>query len=76
MLMHSVRVDPPRGFRLSGEVDISNESDLADLLDSEVAAGGDITLDLSGLGFMDSSGIRVLLRTAGRLDGRGSLVLS
>jgi anti-anti-sigma factor len=77
MLMQSVRIDPPRGFRLSGEVDISNENDLAGLLEPEVALGGDITLDLSGLGFMDSSGIRVLLRSASELAGRGgSMFLS
>jgi anti-anti-sigma factor len=73
MLMHSTRMDRPRGFRISGEVDISNEQTFSSLLDPEVARGGDITLDLSGLGFMDSSGVRVLLRHAGRLVGRGTL---
>jgi len=73
MLMHSTRIDRPRGFRISGEVDISNERTFSSLLDPDVARGGDITLDLSGLGFMDSSGVRVLLRHAGRLEGRGTL---
>jgi len=76
MLLRSERTERPRGFRIVGEVDISNERFLASLLDPEIALGGEITLDMTEVGFMDSSGIRVLLRSAARLDGRGSLVVT
>jgi anti-anti-sigma factor len=36
---------------------------------------GDIILDLSELTFIDSSGIRVLLRAMDRLSGKGRLLL-
>jgi len=41
----------------------------------QVEQGGDLTLDLTGLTFMDSSGIQVIIRTARRLEGSGNLRL-
>jgi anti-anti-sigma factor len=76
MLMQTLRTERPRGFRLSGEIDMSNEAALSSLLAAEVAEGGDITLDMSEVGFMDSSGIRVLLQAARDLHGRGRLLLT
>src|SRR3954470_11497144 len=73
--MHSMRTERPRGFRLSGEIDISNETGFSSMLEAEVLRGGDITLDLTELRFMDSSGIRILLRMARELAGRGTLVV-
>ncbi len=65
----------PRGFRLEGEIDLSNAGALADLLEPEVASGGDLTLDLSGVAFMDSTAIQVLLRAGKQIEGKGRLVL-
>jgi anti-anti-sigma factor len=65
----------PRGFRLEGELDLSNAGILSDLLKPEVEAGGDLTLDLSGVAFMDSTAIQVLLRAGKQIQGKGRLVL-
>jgi anti-anti-sigma factor len=65
----------PRGFRLEGEIDLSNAATLGDLLKPAVEAGGDLTIDLSGVAFMDSTAIQVMLKAAKQISGRGRLVL-
>ena len=75
MLLQLARTTDPRGFRLVGEMDLSNVSTLSDAIAAEVDAGGDITLDLAGLVFMDSTGIQVLIETARALEGTGRLIL-
>jgi anti-anti-sigma factor len=75
MLLDIVQTDRRRTFRLIGELDISNAETLAAVLDRESQERGDIKLDMSDLTFIDSSGIRVLLRAMDRLDGQGKLVL-
>ncbi|HEX9377715.1 MAG TPA: STAS domain-containing protein [Actinomycetota bacterium] len=75
MLLDIHATDSPRGFRLVGELDASNASTLSEVIQSEVDRGGDLTLDLAGLAFMDSTGIQVLVRTAQSLEGRGNLIL-
>ena len=66
MELSIVRVDDPKGFALIGEMDVSN----ADALDAELRAWsppGDMTLDLSKLEFIDSSGVRILIDAVARL---------
>jgi anti-anti-sigma factor len=75
MLLQIERTESPRGFRLVGELDASNVAQLSEALEPELESGGDVTLDLAGLAFMDSSGIQVLVRAAQSLDTRGSLTL-
>lgn len=75
MLLDIERTEAPRGFRLIGELDASNVSSLSEALQPEIDRGGDLTLDLAGLAFMDSTGIQVLVRTAQGLEGRGNLIL-
>ena len=75
LLLQVERVDDPRGFRLVGELDASNVGVLSDALSREVDKGGDLTLDLAGLAFMDSSGIQALIKAAQGLAPRGKLVL-
>jgi anti-anti-sigma factor len=75
MLLEIEENDEPRTFRLIGEMDISNAETLAAVLEKKADGEGDITLDLSELTFIDSSGIRVLLRAMDRLDGKGRLLL-
>jgi anti-anti-sigma factor len=65
----------PRGFRLEGEIDLSNAGTLGDLLKPAVETGGDLTIDLSGVAFMDSTAIQVLLKAGKQISGRGRLVL-
>ena len=64
-----------RGFRLVGELDASNVESLTDVLTPVVGERGNLTLDLAGLAFMDSTGIQVLVATARKLQGRGNLIL-
>ena len=47
---------------ISGELDLDSEPELSHAL--ELAAGTPTTVDLSGLAFMDSTGLRVLLSAA------------
>src|SRR3954454_7298784 len=47
---------------LSGELDLAGERRLETALDDARAAGGSITVDLTDLEFIDSSGLRVLVR--------------
>ena len=75
MLLTVERTHQPRGFRLVGELDASNVGMLSDALYREVGQGGDLTLDLGGLAFMDSSGIQVLIKTAQDLSDNGRLIL-
>jgi anti-anti-sigma factor len=75
MLLQLERTEHPRGYRLVGELDASNVGMLSDALDREINQGGDLTLDLGGLAFMDSSGIQVLIKTAQDLHGHGKLIL-
>lgn len=75
MLLDIEKTDAPRGFRLVGELDASNVASLSEAIQPEIERGGDLTLDLAGLAFMDSTGIQVLVRTAQGLEGRGDLVL-
>jgi anti-sigma B factor antagonist len=71
LLLQVERVEDPRGFRLVGELDASNVGVLSDALTRELEKGGDLTLDLAGLAFMDSSGIQALIRAAQQLSGQG-----
>ena len=75
MLLTIERTEEPRGFRLVGELDASNVESLTDVLTPVVSEGGNLTLDLAGLAFMDSTGIQVLVATAQKLQGRGNLIL-
>jgi anti-anti-sigma factor len=49
---------------LTGELDVSVSVEARDLAEVELNAGRDLELDLSGLGFVDSSGLFMLLRAS------------
>jgi anti-sigma B factor antagonist len=49
-------------LHLSGELDLAGERVLEEALESARAGGGTLTIDLSKLNFIDSSGLRVLVR--------------
>jgi stage II sporulation protein AA (anti-sigma F factor antagonist) len=58
---------------LNGEVDAYTRATLSEKLDAAVAESrGDVTLDLSGVSFVDSSGIAVLVGAAKQLRERGN----
>jgi anti-anti-sigma factor len=69
------RTDEPRGLRLQGELDLATVADVESALRELVREGGDITLDVRELRFMDSSAVQLLIRTSQGLDSRGRVVL-
>lgn len=52
---------------LQGELDLASAPDLErELKDAEATSPNRVTIDLSGLGFMDSTGLQALLRARER----------
>ena len=72
-----LHIDPTeRGFRLDGELDLATAQDLVSAIRARPDGDGPLTLDFSGVGFMDSSGLRALLEAAtGRDEGDVLVVL-
>ncbi len=66
-------VDHPLGVvvTLAGELDLANASLLQKELDGITRGGGAVVIDLSGLRFIDSSGLHVLLRAERQLRAAG-----
>lgn len=76
-MLNIVALEEPGRFRLVGELDITNADELAEVVEGELKGGHRVFLDLSELRFMDSSGIRALIRMSklGREVGAPPLVL-
>lgn len=71
-----VVVEPEaRRARLIGELDLSSCDRASEAIAPLLLAPGDVELDLSGLRFTDSSGLRVFVQVKSELGDRGSLVL-
>lgn len=67
-------LESERGFRLRGDLDIYNVDAAREALEPEMH--GTLVLDLSGVDFMDDSGLGLLVGAVKRLREReGSLVL-
>jgi anti-anti-sigma factor len=49
-----------RVVRVSGEVDLANVDSVHHQLAEQIEAGGQVTIDLSALDYLDSSGVRML----------------
>lgn len=64
--------DGPAVVRLRGEMDVANAGAVSACLNGLLDAGADVVIDLSGLQFIDSTGLGVLVRAGGRAreDGR------
>lgn len=75
MLTVTPTSDPP-GLQVAGDVDASNVDQLERALSPLVAGGGDITLDVSGLGFIGSAGIQVLVRALLGVEGKGRVIVT
>jgi anti-anti-sigma factor len=71
------RADQDSGPLLAvrGEIDVAVakrlSKELENLADAAGASGGHAVVDLSGVGFIDSSGVRELLKTQRRLQSEG-----
>src|SRR4051812_13221224 len=64
-----------RLVRAVGEGDLSTAGLLSHFLEQEASSGESVTLDLSGVSFMDSSGIAALLRGLASTDRSAELIL-
>jgi anti-sigma B factor antagonist len=71
-----VRVDGATVIFVQGEIDVATAGRLRDAVEPHMGPEQTIVLDLSGVEFMDSACIKVLVQARGRLteDG-GSLIL-
>jgi anti-anti-sigma factor len=63
------------GATLRGELDLLAYEKAAEALGPLFEATGDVTLDVAGLSFVDSSGIRLFVRLQRALQDRGRLHL-
>jgi anti-anti-sigma factor len=62
--------------RPCGELDLATAPDLEELVLGRLADGTPVVLDLRGLSFMDSSGVRVLVAAHAKAsDGGGELTI-
>ena len=61
-------------FAVDGDLDMASSDALVERISSS-ARREPVLLDLSGVGFVDSSGVRAFLRIAEWLDGKGCLIL-
>lgn len=64
----------PRTFSLEGELDLATAPLLSAAVSSAVARAGTITIDLSDVTFIDSNGVRAILRALATLPS-GCIVL-
>ena len=70
-----LKIEPTdQGFELEGELDMATAGDLAEAL-REKGKAGPLLLDFSGISFMDSSGLRVILEAASERNGDGLVIL-
>lgn len=74
-LLQVVHNDDARTVRLIGELDASNAEALLDDLGPKLGEGSTLTLDLTELSFVDSMGLRSILRAAAALGTGGRLIL-
>ncbi|MDP9295415.1 MAG: STAS domain-containing protein, partial [Actinomycetota bacterium] len=62
-------------LEVSGDIDMATAERLAEALEVCLEWDGQITIDLSGVGFMDSSGLRVIIQASQSLNGDDPLSL-
>ena len=63
------------GVRIAGELDMATARQLKDFFSQDHRSEGRLELDVSGLSFMDSSGLEVFLRQAATRTNEDPLVL-
>jgi anti-sigma B factor antagonist len=67
--------DGDRILTVTGEIDMSNADEFGSALDRELAAGTALTVDLTGVTYLDSAGVAVLFDRAAAHDLRLSAPL-
>ena len=72
----ALEIEPSgEGLRLRGEVDLSTAEAFAHALRERIDAGGSVTVDLSEVTFMDSTGVKALIVATHQLVPGEELVL-
>jgi anti-sigma B factor antagonist len=67
--------EPYTLVELAGEADVTNSDKLREMLEAEVAKQPQtMIIDLSGLRFMDSSALHVILRVSRTMDRQGGVL--
>ncbi len=69
------RADGTRALIARGELDLSNINQFIEALREATAAGGTVTVDLSGVGYLDSAAINTLFAHVGHIQIVASQVL-
>lgn len=64
-----------QGLALEGELDMSTADELGNRLRENGTTSDALVLDFSGVSFMDSSGLRVLLEAAQARENGGQIVI-
>ena len=59
----------------SGEIDLAVAEEVSSALQAWVGAGGPVTVDLSEVTFMDSTGIHAVIEAAKALGDRGCIII-
>jgi anti-anti-sigma factor len=62
--------DGDRVLAVTGEIDMSNAAEFGAALDRELGDGPAVTVDLTGVTYLDSAGVAVLFDRAGEHDLR------
>ena len=74
-MIFEVTALPSVALNLSGELDMATVGDLDSALKPLCVGGGHVTLDISRLSFMDSSGLHAIVRAAQELQDRGCVII-
>lgn len=74
-MLFEVNSSPSGALNLSGELDLGTVGKLEDALAPLISEGGTITVQVSDLDFMDSTGLHALVKAATSLGDRGCLVI-
>jgi anti-anti-sigma factor len=73
-VLEITELDGDEGLRLTGELDVSTAPQLNEAI-AGIGGNGQVTLDLSELSFIDSSGLHAIVAYARTANGNGPLVL-
>ena len=74
--MQAVKAKPREPvMALSGEIDMATADQVAAVLQPLIEAGGPVTIDVSDVTFIDSTGLHLLVRAADELGDRGCLIV-
>jgi anti-sigma B factor antagonist len=74
-MLFEVETSPSGAVHLSGELDLGTVGQLETALAPLITEGGTITVQVSGLDFMDSTGLHALVKVATSLGDRGCMVI-